>query len=160
MIWYVTGLVMVITAVDIKTRKIPNPLILLVFFSILVFQLFEGALLPGLASFAATFALFLVLYIVRFLGAGDVKLISAISPLFLMPELFYYWFLTAAAGILISVIHVIVANRWNQMMKQVYRMVVFRQARSGTEKIEQALSFPFSIAVLLVWGVMNVWVGY
>lgn len=73
---------------DIRFRRVPNPLIVIGFFSGFVLIAFlEGlpalpnALIGGLIGFCALFPL----YLMRWMGAGDVKLLALVG-LYLGPE--------------------------------------------------------------------------
>jgi len=67
---------------DLKTFKIPNLLVLLFMITGLVFSFLEGGwhtLFSSLISLLITFAIFLPIWIIRIMGAGDIKLLMGIS---------------------------------------------------------------------------------
>lgn len=66
---------------DLRTRRIPNRLLLLALAMALPLQAAGGAtaLLSGLAGVACGVALFLPLYLLRGMAAGDVKLLAAVG---------------------------------------------------------------------------------
>jgi prepilin peptidase CpaA len=76
-----TGTLAYASVSDLRTRRIPNRLVLLLAVSGLVFSTALDPLLPGLwnglRGLAVGLALWLPLYLLGWLGAGDVKLFAA-----------------------------------------------------------------------------------
>ncbi|WP_096439412.1 prepilin peptidase [Alteribacter populi] len=160
MIFYITILLLIITAIDFRKRKIPNPLILILFFSILAYQLTVNIHFIGhyALSFFITFILFFLLYLVRYLGAGDVKLIASLSLFFIFPLTLYYWLLIISFGVITSLAHVVYKKGCQRVSQLITRVFLFNgKGLPHTEKEEQVLSFPFSIVILIAWGVAVGW---
>jgi prepilin peptidase CpaA len=67
---------------DVRAYRIPNALVVVALLVAVAFHLFNasgGGLVYALEGAALGFALFLPLYVVRALGAGDVKLMAAVG---------------------------------------------------------------------------------
>jgi prepilin peptidase CpaA len=105
---------------DVKTHRIPNQLVLL--------GLLMGAissLLPtgigwqdaALGSFAGLVA-FLPLYLLRILGAGDVKLLAAVGAFVGYPGVLTVALLTGLAGGVLALLLAIRHHQLNQMWQQ------------------------------------------
>ena len=86
---------------DVKSRRIPNFITLPAFMFGLALHLALGGWRQLLSSFAAGIIcglIFLVFYIAGGMGAGDVKLITAVGCIAGMPHIAYLMVLTALAG--------------------------------------------------------------
>lgn len=100
---------------DVRYRKIPNWLALggvLLGFAINFFiGPPEGGALFALKGFAAGFGLYLALYAIRAMGAGDVKLMGAVGALVGAERWFGIFLVTAIVGGVMAVILVAVRGR-------------------------------------------------
>src|SRR5579883_928504 len=87
---------------DVRYRRIPNWLtvlgVILGFFINYLIQPPEGGLLFALEGFLAAFGVYLVLYALRAMGAGDVKLMAAVGALAGYQRWFGIFFVTAIVG--------------------------------------------------------------
>lgn len=114
-------IVLVLTAAlkDLAVRKIPNRLVLCGLFSAGVLHLVSGTplniLSTGLAGAAVGLAIFLPLYCLRGMAAGDVKLM-AMTGAFTGPMLAFEIALVAyCAGGVIALVIVIANGRWRDL---------------------------------------------
>ena len=73
------ALVTAAAILDLRCRRIPNRLLLLALAVALPLQGANGGLLAGLAGAACGLLLFLPLYLLRGMAAGDVKLLAAVG---------------------------------------------------------------------------------
>lgn len=122
---------------DLRTRRIPNRLVLwgalagLALNSLLpagagLFQQpFGGLGLPqSLAGAAAGLALLLPMYLLRALGAGDVKLMSMcgafLGPLAVLEAVL----LTLLAGGVLAIVAALLGRRLRQVLKNTYQMML------------------------------------
>ena len=67
---------------DIKSRRIPNTLIASALTVAMLFQLRYASIWEGLAGMLVGFALFMPGYLLKQMGAGDVKLMAAVGAFF------------------------------------------------------------------------------
>jgi prepilin peptidase CpaA len=100
--WMVLGgLVAGAVATDVTQRRIPNPLILLGLFLGVALATTAAGLqgsLESLAGAAAGLALLLPLFAMRWLGAGDVKLMAVIGSFVGLPGVLWVVVYTGLAG--------------------------------------------------------------
>jgi prepilin peptidase CpaA len=64
---------------DLATRRIPNKLLLLALLAAIPLQSAAGAVVPALLGLATGLLLFLPLYLLRGMAAGDVKLMATVG---------------------------------------------------------------------------------
>ena len=92
---------------DVRYRKIPNWLtlggVLLGFAINFAIGPPEGGVVFALQGFAAGFGIYMVLYILRAMGAGDVKLMAAVGALVGWERWFGIFFATAIAGSVMAI---------------------------------------------------------
>jgi prepilin peptidase CpaA len=117
------ALVLVASVYDVRYRRIPNWLTLLGFvlglllntFPGLVFSHFLSADWSGLwfslKGFGLAFGIYVVLYALRAMGAGDVKLMAAAGAIVGPQNWFGIFIITAIVGGLLSVILITVSGR-------------------------------------------------
>ena len=100
---------------DIRYRKIPNWLtiggVLLGFAINFGIGPPEGGVLFALQGFLAAFGIYMVLYILRAMGAGDVKLMGAIGALVGWERWFGIFFVTAIVGGIMAIVLVAARGR-------------------------------------------------
>jgi prepilin peptidase CpaA len=112
-------LVISITYMDVRYRRIPNKLVLAILIGGLgVNAFFAGwaGLLTSFGGFIAAFAMMLVLHLIGTMGAGDVKLFGAIGAVIgrsLVPQTFL---VVAIIGGLLAVGKMIYARRTSSTM--------------------------------------------
>lgn len=94
-------LVSVAGAIDMRTRRIPN---ILTFPAMLVFVTLHWimggtqGLIFSLAGLFAGFSVLMAAYVMKFMGAGDVKLMAAVGACLGVPALLTIFLLTSIAG--------------------------------------------------------------
>lgn len=107
---------------DVRYRRIPNWLTVSgVVVGFLINGLIgapEGGLLFALQGLAAGFGMYMVLYVLRAMGAGDVKLMAAVGTLVGYQRWFGIFFVTAIVGGIMALLLVTVRGRltktiWN-----------------------------------------------
>ena len=100
---------------DIRYRRIPNWLtisgILLGFGINAAIGLPEGGLLFALKGFAVAFGLYMFLYVIRAMGAGDVKLMGAVGALVGPERWFGIFLVTAIVGGIMAFVLVAMRGR-------------------------------------------------
>lgn len=101
------GLLVLAGISDVRSRRIPNRLVLFIATTGVVFSAFALPLLSGLtrASVAATlgFVLWIAFYALGMLGAGDVKLFAAAACWLAPQQVWTAWLLTALFGAVLAV---------------------------------------------------------
>ena len=104
----------VASATDVRSRRIPNKLVLLMAFLGVAFSVTTLPPLVGatraLVSCSIGFALWIPFYALRMLGAGDVKLFAAASCWLAPSQVFGAALVSAAAGGVLSVIGLVMAH--------------------------------------------------
>jgi prepilin peptidase CpaA len=105
---------------DVRYRKIPNWLsmsgIVLGFAINFAIGPPEGGVMFALKGFAAGFGLYLALYVLRAMGAGDVKLMGAVGALVGAERWFGIFLVTAIVGGLMALLLVTVRGRLKKTM--------------------------------------------
>lgn len=116
--------VLMAAATDIRRREIPNWLTLGAILAGLVahpvLSGWEGLKL-SLVGFLAAALVFLPLFILRFLGGGDVKLMGAIGALAGYQNLFVVFLLDALLAGLAAVVLIVVRGRVRQTLRNIGR---------------------------------------
>jgi prepilin peptidase CpaA len=117
-----TVLLIAAAILDIRYRRIPNWLTMGGVVAGLLLNSFigppEGGLLYSLAGLGGAFAVYLFLYVLRAMGAGDVKLMAAVGSLVGLERWFGVFFVTAIVGGIMALLLVLVRGRakktlWN-----------------------------------------------
>ena len=107
---------------DVRYRRIPNWLtvlgVVLGFVINWLIGLPEGGLLFAAEGLAVGFGVYLALYLIRAMGAGDVKLMAAVGALVGYQRWFGIFFITAIIGGIMALVLVTVRRRltktfWN-----------------------------------------------
>lgn len=92
---------------DLKTRKIPNRLTVpfaLVGLGVNIAFDFPGGLLTGLLGFVVGFLVFLIPYMMKAMGAGDIKLMAALGAITDWQTVVYITLFTALTGGIVIII--------------------------------------------------------
>lgn len=157
-------IVLVVSAAvtDLAIRKIPNLLLLLAWCAVMSLHLADTA--PATAVGNALggafvgFALFLPLYVVRGMAAGDVKLMATVG-LFLGPaETAQTCILTWCAGGVMAVVMILFTRRWSDAYANL-RSLLFPMLRIGPAAQPCVMARPsvgsmpygLAIAVTTLW---------
>jgi prepilin peptidase CpaA len=108
---------------DVRYRRIPNwvtagGVLLGLALNTAIGRAGGGGILFALAGFAVAFAVYMVLYVLRAMGAGDVKLMAAVGAMLGWKAWFGVFFLTAIVGGILALALVLVRGRlkhtlWN-----------------------------------------------
>src|SRR5215470_3226179 len=146
-------LVAIAAQADVRTLKIPNrltfPAILLALATHAVFGGWQG-LMASLAGLAVALAL-VPGWLMRWMGAGDVKLMAAACAWLAWPQAVIALLASLVAG---GVIAVIVAARHRSLGTALQGAAVIgmstlhRAQPSGTPPVTTGIRFPFALAVL------------
>jgi len=149
--WAMTGAVW-----DIASRRIPN---LLSYSGILVGIALRTAVLgwrglaTALAGGALAGGLFFLLYLVRGMGAGDVKLMAAVGCLTGVPAVFHIMLACALAGGIMALAVALYRSSAVRTLRNVWELLRFHAAHGPqvhpTLNIDnpQATRLPYAIAI-------------
>ncbi len=152
-------LLMVVTAAitDLAIRKIPNKLLLAAVCALLGLHLIHPAptsVLSTLGGAAIGFALFLPLYVVRGMAAGDVKLMATVG-LFLGPaQTLHACILTWCVGGVMALVIILFTRRWSAAYNNLRNLllpVLLRMGPppQGAPARESVGSMPYGLAIAL-----------
>src|SRR5512139_312058 len=146
---------------DLRTRRIPNGLTLPVLVGALCTHsaLHSGqGLLGSLAGAAAAGALLLPGYLLRFTGAGDVKLLMTVGALLGFPAGLRVGLVSIVVGGVLGVIVALSKHRLREMLGRAAglgRWLAHRAARVPLERPEASgLRLPFGVAIALATAVV------
>ena len=138
LIWSLTGGALLLAAMgwDVKTHRIPNGLVATGLVLGLLIAMLPGGLglMPALYGGLVGLAVYLPLYFLRILGAGDVKLLAAVGVYVGFPNVMGVALLTALIGMVLSVLIALRHHQLQHMVKQVYQGLVgfvFQMASGG-----------------------------
>lgn len=151
---------------DLRSRRIPNQLIVTGLVLGLTFQALAGwpALLGGLASAGAALLLGVLLFAIGAMGAGDGKLM-AVTGAFLGPQLTLVALLTAAvAGGVLSMLFAIRRGVFVPVLLRTRDLGIWlltfgrRGERATLETSADSIAFPFGVAIAI--GAIAAWFGW
>jgi len=141
---------------DVKSRRIPNVITIPAFFFGLLLHFFLGGWKQMLASLAAGLicgVIFLVFYIAGGMGAGDVKLITAVGAIAGLSHIAYILVLTAITGGVMAVVLALARGRLKQTLANVGEIAAHHK-QSGLQphpdlnvKNVQTLRLPYALAI-------------
>jgi prepilin peptidase CpaA len=111
---------------DVKTHRIPNVLVLVGLSLGLLISTWPGGIGLGHALYGGLtgLAVYLPLYLLRILGAGDVKLMAAVGAFVGFPDVMTVALITALAGLILSVLIAIRHRQLHQMTQHVYQGLI------------------------------------
>jgi prepilin peptidase CpaA len=143
---------------DVKTHRIPNPLVLLGMALGLLTSTLEGGVgwTSSIYGCVVGLAVFLPLYLLRILGAGDVKLLGAAGSFVGYPDVLAVALLTGLAGgvlaLLMALHHRQLGRMWQQMHEGLIGFVL--QVTSGGRPRQWVMvvgphRLPYAIAIAL-----------
>lgn len=140
---------------DIRSRKIPNALTVpAAAIGVLYALSTDGwsGLRYSLAGAAVSFGVMVVLYILKAVGAGDVKLFTAIGALVGMALSLYILFYSVLYAGLIALLYIMVRNRWTEIWNRIralfVQLYILRDYTSWTGSAKGGTRFPFMLAVV------------
>jgi len=150
-------LVIIAAVFDLKYRRIPNWLVLIGFVASLGFETLSnhGAGFSGWAlGFAVGFGLFLPLYLMRAMGAGDVKLIAMIGGFLGAAAVFKVILITLLAGGGLAAAYALLRGSFGKLVNNVSHMVTsvavdvaMREMPKTTTPRESAGDLPYGVAI-------------
>lgn len=148
---------------DIRTRRIPNALTLTGFVVALALRAVGGGfdeVTAGLLGALLAFGLSVPLFIVRGLGAGDVKLLTACGAFLGPGRLLNALLITALAGGLMALIAILRRGALVQTLRNCRHIVVgiFSRARRAdlpTLSSPEAITVPYGVAIAI--GALAAW---
>lgn len=145
---------------DIKTRRIPNWLVLTglglgIAINSVLFE-WSGVKL-SLSGAAVAFGIYFVFYLLRAMGAGDVKLMAAVGALAGPKGWLAIFFCTAIAGGIVALTLLFVKSRFKQTLLNVsimlHQLSRFQAPYHATEELDvrsgKALRLPHGAAIAL-----------
>jgi prepilin peptidase CpaA len=154
-------IVLVVSAAvtDLAIRKIPNLLLLVGWFAVLGLHLSgatpAGGMSSALGGAAIGFALFLPLYVLRGMAAGDVKLMATVG-LFLGPaETVHACILAWCVGGVMGLLIIVFTRRWAAAYTNLRNLILPILLRMGTPTPEEVKarqsvgSMPYGLAIAL-----------
>lgn len=150
---------------DIKHGIIPNYFIGGLMLAGLLINIYQSGLAGILTSslgFVVGLLLFLIPFILRGLGAGDVKLVAAIGAVKGARFIFVNALVVAIVGGLISVLLLIKENRLGKIT-QLINKFIYRMPLDNLEEQGDGVSFPYGVAIVIgTWSslllkVLNLW---
>jgi prepilin peptidase CpaA len=145
-------------ATDLRWRRIPNPLVLVILAGGLLFSASSGPILPSLArslaGVTAGFGIWIVFYIGGVMGAGDVKFFAAAGA-WLGPGT--TWRAALIAAVAGGVLAVVVLVRERRLGSTMRRMALAASTRSlellsGASEVEARSRRPLPYGVALAVG--------
>lgn len=109
----------------------------------------------AVAGFGLGFGVYLVLYLVHAMGAGDVKLMGAVGSLVGVGNWFPVFVLTALLGGLVALVLIVVRGRFRRTLWNVFyllgELMRFRAPYMGREELdvksEKAVKLPHGAAI-------------
>ncbi|WP_066387117.1 A24 family peptidase [Neobacillus mesonae] len=152
---------------DLKSRKILNIVTLPTILFGIVYNIYnmgmEGFLFGG-KGFLVGIGLLLIPYLLGGMGAGDVKLMTAIGTLMGVNFVFYSFIYTALIGGAIAIVLIIKQRGCINSMKSFFYSVIFLRSNLGSILIPKekhsSISFPYGIAIVLGTLCTLVWGGF
>lgn len=163
------GFLLAAVFTDMETRKIPNKLVLA---GIVIGLLAQAFLLDGegivsaLKGLVFGFGLFLPLYLLRVMGAGDVKLMALVGCFTGSPAIFGVVLCTLLAGGVLSLAFSLKMKMLRQMLSNSIFMVLPGTAKIASDKpsanpvvINSVGTLPYAMAIAMGTAGYLVWQG-
>ncbi|MDC7715131.1 prepilin peptidase [Vogesella sp. LYT5W] len=162
-----TGLLLAAVFADMASRKIPNRL---VFTGMIIGVLVQAFLpsgdgfMPAFKGFLFGFGLFFPLYLLRVMGAGDVKLMAMVGCFTGSPAIFGVMLCTLLAGGVLSLIFSIKIKAFRQMLDNVKFMIFMKSIKtigggltSSHDMAASVGSLPYAVAIAIGTAGYLVW---
>ncbi len=163
------GFLLAAVFTDMKARKVPNRLVLA---GIVIGLLAQAFLLDGegivsaLKGLAFGFGLFLPLYLLRVMGAGDVKLMALVGCFTGSPAIFGVVLCTLLAGGVLSLVFALKLKMARQMLSNSIFMVLPGAAKIAGDKVSansvgvnSVGTLPYAMAIAVGTAAYLVWQG-
>ena len=146
------GLLVVAVASDLRRHRIPNLLVLMGTLLGLGSQVvavgFSG-LTIGLLGMLTGFAIFLPLYIVKGMAAGDVKLMAMVGSFFMYQDAMWMAFYSLMAGGICGFLIVLVRGQLMRTLRRYWLILGTRAYLAPAADEVAGKPFPYSVAILL-----------
>lgn len=152
-------LVVSAAAIDLAIRKIPNLLLLLTWCAALGLRLSGNApiddVTTALGGAAVGFAVFLPLYVLRGMAAGDVKLMATVGLFFGPAETFYACLVTWCVGGAMALGILLFTRRWSETYTNIRNLLMMflyriKPAPLGTPQARTSVgSMPYGVAIAI-----------
>ncbi len=146
----IPGLILLAGVIDdLRSKKIHNKLVLAAFLLAVVSQSVIhglGALPQAGLAVGAAFFVSLPLVLARALGAGDMKLLMALAPLFLWTDILWMFFYALIWGALLGIIRSMLQGQAGQLVRNT--LALTGPNRPDRQSLQ---SIPFSVALLFGW---------
>ncbi|MET0582687.1 MAG: prepilin peptidase [Pseudoxanthomonas sp.] len=149
-------LVVVVAAItDLAIRKIPNKLLLAAACAVLALHLLHptpSGLSSALGGAAIGFALFLPLYVVRGMAAGDVKMMATVGLVLGPSGTVYACVMTWCVGGVMALVIILFTRRWSAAYTNLRNLVLPLLLRlgPGTAPLHESVgSMPYGLAIAL-----------
>lgn len=153
--WGLVGVSVLLAAaawIDVRHRRIPNWLSLagiLAGLFLWVLQSSWSGLLTGFLGLLVGGALFLPIYLMRGMGAGDVKLMAAVGSFLGPVHVFYCGLLIAIVGGVIAAIVAVRQGRLRAALLDSVNLVFRRRPAKTLERSARHESIPYGLAIAL-----------
>lgn len=144
-------------AFDIKFRRIPNWLIVLSLLSSLTYQTFSGygyGFVFWLTGLSIGFLSFFPFYIIRVMGAGDVKLMAAVGSFIGSVAAFQTVLLTLLAGGMLALLVTLWKRNWKLVFGNISLMTTNMMVAAMTKQlpkteapVKSAGNMPYGVAI-------------
>lgn len=152
-------LLVIASAFDLKSRRVPNELVVLIFVAGVTWAVIERGVNGAGWAFAYAvvgLALWLPLYALRAMGAGDVKLFAAASTwLASLLDVLLATFVTAVLGGILALAWALFQRRAGEAVLNVAAVLRFKLRPYWSS---QQATFPYAVAITLgiLWSVVRV----
>jgi len=157
----VTALVCAAAWLDLSTQRIPNWLTVSGLLLALLLRFLAGSLVLGLQGSAVAFGISLVLYLLRAVGAGDVKLLAGIGAFFGTGEVAGALAVIAIAGAGFALLNVIYRGVLPLLLLNTFELLrswrTLGAGRSRTLDSPGALTIPYGVPIAA--GTLFWWFG-
>ena len=146
------GLLVIAVAIDVNRHRIPNSLLLLGLSVCLISRLY-GEGLDGLTQagwgLLVGFALFMPMYLLGGMAAGDVKLMAVVGS-FLSPQgAMWAALFSVLAGSLIGLLMIVLCGQLGRTLSRYLLMARSRSYLSPEANEVSTKAFPYSVAILI-----------
>jgi len=131
---------------DLTTAKFPNKFfIAFIILNIILILLFGGlsAISVGILTLSVAILLMLPIYMIKMLGGGDIKLILAVSPMLLLPELIGFLVMSFVWAAVFGFLRSAFGGNLRSLL--VNTLFMTKKVTVASERI------PFTVGILLGW---------
>jgi prepilin peptidase CpaA len=148
------ALLIAVCATDLRTRRIPNPLVACVAIGGAIYSAAAAPLLPGIvragAAFAVGLAVWFPFYLGRLIGAGDVKFFAAGSTWLGVVPALQAALLAALIGAALAVLWMVMSEGWRSALRRAAFSMQQRltmRGRRGASDQPPAARMPYGLAM-------------